>query len=103
MICIKTGFTAYITDEQLLLYGDAFQLSSPYNHAMALRNPDDMNNWLLLRICSKEDRVKDIPPINILTKNYDHWWDIKALNSTMLIRPGAWEWLSYEGTVYDPS
>lgn len=103
MICIKTGFTAYFANNEIIAYGDAFQLPTAYNICMGLREPDPIDCWLLLRICEfiylgSETSVR----VNITSERYDHWFDRDNIhmkdNSTILVAPGQWQWLSYEGT-----
>lgn len=103
MICIKTGFTAYFMNHEIIVYGDAFQLPTAYDIHMSLRKPDSMNCWLLLRVCEFIHLGGETSArVNIISDRYNHWFDHNNIhaknNSTMLVAPGQWEWLSYEGT-----
>lgn len=119
MQCIKTGFYGFLASHECFVYGDAFalplpthclspkaierQLSSAGNfgnepHSTVLSS----NGHLLLRVCQIDADTPRISRINLLVHRVDHWFDERqtsaALNSTLLVEPGSWQWLGYEGT-----
>lgn len=102
MICIKTGFTAYFANHEIIVRGDAFQLPSISMLNFDNREIHPQSCWLLLRVCEVTHLGGETSVIaNITSERYDHWFDRDNLharnNSTMLVAPDQWQWLSYEG------
>lgn len=116
MHCIKTGFYANLFDGNQFLYGDAFILEALGNppvaeHLYATDKSFRGDDHLLLRICaacSDSEGAK----VNISIQNYEHWFDelrakdtsnngilsrVWIPNSTMIVAPGNWHWLGYNG------
>lgn len=103
MICIKTGFTAYFANHEIICCGDAFQLPTDSMLNFDNRAIAPQSCWLLLRICEFMHLGGETSAIvNIASERYDHWFDRDNIhaknNSTMLVAPNQWQWLSYEGT-----